>query len=163
MDRIIIIDDKVIRNELEAFLIANQEHIRLNSDMDEVSLSENPTLQEIITLYEDKYKVKIRSRDNIRFYKLNDIVRLESLDKQTKLILINGKINLINESLADVEKQLKDFPFFRTHTHHIVNLHHVTGIKDLAEASIMLSTGDAVPLSNKEKELIINILNKYIK
>ncbi len=163
MDRIIIIDDKAIKDDLEAFLLANQEHILLNSDMDEVTLGTNPILQEIIALYEKKYKVKIQSRDTIRFYRLNDILRLESHKKYTKLVLINGKVNMINESLTEIEKQLTSFPFFRTHKDHIINLHYITGIKDAADARVILSTGDVIPLSQKEKELIIETLNKFIK
>ena len=163
MDRIIIIDDKAIRTELEAFLLANQEHIRLNSDMDEVTLGTNPTLQEIIALYEKKYKVKIKSKENIRFYRLKDIVRLESVGHQTQLKLINGNFNFISESLDHIEKQLGDFPFFRTHKNHIVNLHHVSGIRDAKNSEVFLNNGDVIPLSDNEKEMIIKTLNKFIQ
>ena len=163
MDRIIIIDDKGIKDDLEAFLIANQEHIRLNSDMDEVTRGTNPTLQEIISLYEKKYKVKIRSRDNIRFYRLNDIVSLKADKKQTIVKLINGKTNIVNESLGEVETQLENFPFYRTHKNHLVNLHHVTGIKDDPVSKVIMTNGDNIPLAAKAKQMIIETLNKFIK
>jgi two-component system LytT family response regulator len=163
MDRIIIIDDKVIRNELEAFLIANQEHIRLNSNMDEVSMGNNPSLQEIISLYENKYKLKIRSRDNIRFYRLKDIIRLEAKGKVTLLKLINGKLHTINESFEIVESQLRDFPFFKAHNEHLINLYHVTGIQKIQNARIFMDNGDVIPLLDKQKDLIVNALSKFIK
>lgn len=163
MDRIIIIDDNGIRNELEAFIIANRDHIRLNSDMDEVSLGNNPALQEIISKYEEKYKVKIQSRDKIMIYRLNEIICLQSNGEKTFVKLISGKINTVNETLDVVEDQLQNFPFLRPNDQCLINLHHIAEIKDQPNAAIIMTNGDPIPLSDNRKEMIINSLNKFIK
>lgn len=162
MDKIIIIDDSGIQKELQKFLLANKDHIRLSSDMDEVSLGENPILKEIVRKYEQKHKVKIQSKDHVRFYKLNDIIHLESVGNKTKLYHSDQNQIEINESLNSIEIQLQDFPFFRTHLNHIVNLHHLVKVAEDTEDNIELSNGDIVPLTSSKKKTIIEFLYKYI-
>ena len=162
MDKIIIIDDSGIQRELEKFLLANKDHIRLSSDMDEVSLAQNPILKEIVKRYEQKHKVKIQSKDHVRFYKLNDIIHLKSIGTKTILYQSDHNQIEINESLNNIELQLQHFPFFKTHQIHIVNLHHLVKIADKPEVSIELSNGDIVPVTASKKKTIIEFLDKYI-
>ncbi|MEZ5198456.1 MAG: LytTR family transcriptional regulator DNA-binding domain-containing protein [Bacteroidales bacterium] len=163
MDKIIIIDDSGIKKELEAFLMANKNHIRLSSDMDELSLGQNPVLKEIVRRYEEKHKVKIQSKDHVRFYKLNDIIHFEAAENFTFIYQSDGTKNIVNETIDSIEIQLQDFPFFRTHPNHIVNLHHIVRVSDQSENRIELSTGDNVPVTASKKEIIIDFLNKYIQ
>jgi two-component system LytT family response regulator len=163
MDKIIIIDDSRIKKELEAFLTANKNHIKLSSDMDEFSMGRNTILKEIITRYEEKHKVKIQSMDHVRFYKLNDIVFIKSEQDKILLYQSDSSINSINETIDNIEVQLKCFPLLRIHDEFIVNLYHVVRISGQSENSIELSDGTTLPLSPEKKEIIIESLNKYIK
>jgi two-component system LytT family response regulator len=162
LDKIIIIDDSGIKKELEAFLLANREHIRLSSYMDEVSLGQNPVLKEIVRRYEERHKVKIQSKDLVRFYKLNDIIHFKSEGNKTILFQSDGTSNLIGENIDDIEKQLTNFPFIRTHEHYIVNLHHIKKVSGANDDLIELGNGGVVPVSPAKKKLIIDFLNKYI-
>ena len=163
MDRIIIIDDRDIRNELEAFLITNREHIRLSSDMDELSLANNPVLDEILKRYEEKYKVKIKTRDNIRFYRLKEIVCMKSINNRTSIELIGGNVHVIDETLDEIENQVKNFPFFRTHCNYLVNMHHIAGIKGIPDPCVIMTHGELIPLSEKQHQIMQNTFEKFIQ
>lgn len=163
MDKIIIIDDSGIKKELEVFLLANREHIRLSSDMDEVSLGQNPALKEIINRYEEKHKVKIQSKDYVRFYKLSEIIYIKSFENKSTLYQDNNNSIILNETIDSIENQLLDFPFLRVHLNYIVNLNHVVRVSGKIEDSIELTNGDIVPVSKAKNEIIIDFLNKYIQ
>ncbi|MCF8403921.1 MAG: LytTR family transcriptional regulator [Bacteroidales bacterium] len=163
MDKIIIIDDSDIKKELEAFLDANKNHIRLHSDMDEFSLGKNPLLNEIITQYEEKHKIKIRSKDYVGFYRSSDIIRFEEVGSKTIIHLADGMVNEINEDLDIIEKQLQDFPFIRTHPKHIINIHSISKISKHPTNAVELNNGCLIPITDHLKNTIIEMFNKYFK
>lgn len=162
MDKIFIINDSGIQSELEEFLIVNKKHIRFSSDMDEISLSKNSLLQEIIKRYEEKHKVKIQSKDNIRFFQTNEIIRFKANNDKTITFLTNEKVVEINETIDNVEQQLEYQPFLRIHEGHIINVHFISKIFDKAENNIELNDGTLLPVTEIRKEFIIKFLNKYI-
>ena len=162
MDKIIIINDSGIQSELEKFIIANKKHIRFNSDMDEISLSNNSLFQEITKRYEEKHKVKIHSKDNIRFFQANEIIRFKANKNKTNIFLANEKVVEINESLDKIEQQLGKQPFLRIHESHIINVHFISKIFDKTENNIELNDGTLLPVTEIRKDIITKFLNRYI-
>ena len=162
MDKIIIINDSGIQSELEEFLIVNKKHIRFSSDMDEISLSKNSLLQEIINRYEEKHKVKIQSKGHIRFFQAKEIIRFKANKDKTITFLTNNKIVEINESIDNIEQQLENQPFLRIHESHIINVHFISKIFDKTENNIELNDGTLLPVTEIRKEFIMNFLNKHI-
>ena len=162
MDRIFIIDDDGIKEKLEKFLIANKKHIRLNSDMDELSLGNNSILSEIIKRYEDKHKLKIQTKDKIRFYKSNEIIRFEAKQDKTIIFLSDNTTSEIDKSINDIESQLKSFFFIRTHENHIINVNYISKIYGDSDELIELLNGETVPVTINRKKYIMNFLNKHI-
>ena len=154
MDRIIIINDNGIQKELNDFLTANQNHIMLNSDFDEVSLDGNSMLSEIIQQYEAKHKIKIQSRDNIFFFKSNEIIHIKAKMGQTTIYLNSNKMVEVNEYIDNIEEQLKNFAFLRIHTNHIINVHFIAKIFERDQNTIELIDGTVIPVSEFRKELI---------
>ena len=162
MDKIIIINDIGIQPELEKFLIANKKHIRFSSDMEEISLGQNPILKEIVRRYEEKHKVKIQSKDHIMFFQANEIIRFKANGGKTIIFLTNEKVVEINETIDNIEQQLEYQPFLRIHEGHIINVHFISKFFDKAENNIELNDGTLLPVTEIRKEFIMNFLNKYI-
>lgn len=160
MDKIIVIDDKGIQKELEQFLVSNKTHVRLNTYMDELTLGQNPMLQEIIRQYEEKHKIRIRSKDRIYIFKQNDLVRLSIVDGKTCAFLLNGKIREIFGTLDALEEQLSNFPFLRTHPDHIVNMNFISGIKGKDEKRIELLDKSYVPICDERMEIILHYFHQ---
>ncbi|RKX82131.1 MAG: hypothetical protein DRP70_16845 [Spirochaetes bacterium] len=162
MDKIIIINDSGIQPELKKFLFANKKHIRFSSDMDEISLSKNSLFQEIIKRYEEKQKVKIQSGDNISFFQANEIIRFKAKNEKTLAFLANKNAIEINETIENIEQQIKELPFLRIHTDHIINVHFISKVIEKAESDIELNDGTLLPVSEKRKKIITDFLNKHI-
>ncbi|MCD4788658.1 MAG: LytTR family transcriptional regulator [Bacteroidales bacterium] len=162
MDKIIIINDSGIQKELEEFLIANKKHIWFSSDMDEISLGQNPILKEIVRRYEEKHKIKIQSKDHIRFFRANEIIRFKANNNKTIIFLTNEKVVEINETIDNIEQQLENQPFLRLHEDHIINVNFISKIFNKTENNIELNDGTSLPVTEIRKEFIMNFLNKYI-
>jgi len=162
VDKIIIINDSRIQPELNKFLFANKKHIRFSSDMDEISRGNNSLFQEIIKRYEEKQKVKIQSGDNISFFQANEIIRFKANSDKTIIFLTNNKTVGINENIENIELQIKELPFLRIHTDHIINVHFISKVIEKAESDIELNDGTLLPVSEKQKKIITGFLNKHI-
>jgi two-component system LytT family response regulator len=163
VDKIIIIDNNEIQEELDKFININQKHILFNSDMDQLSTETNPILKGIIDNYEEKHKIKIRTKTRIWFFKSSEIIRLEAKQQNTILYLTNQNRSLINESIDQIENQLKDFSFIRIHDDHIVNVNFISKITAGWDESIELINGEIVPIENQRKQYILKSLENHNK
>lgn len=162
MDRIIIINDNGIREELDSFLQSNQNHIRLNSGLDEIALSGNTILSEIIQQYEEKHKIKIQSKDNIFFFKSNEIIHLEGKLDKTTIFLMSKEMIEVNEYIDSIEEQLKNFAFLRIHTNHIININFIIKLFNKGENTIELIDGTILPVSEFRNDLIIKYIEDHV-
>jgi two-component system LytT family response regulator len=163
MDKIIIIDNNEIQDELEEFIVANKKHILFNSDMDLLSLEKNPILKDIIENYESKHKIKIHTKSRVWFFKSREIVRFEAGQGNTTAYLTNKNHSVINENIDQIESQLKDFSFLRIHNDHIVNMVFITRIYEDNKEKVTLTNGDILPIDNQRKQYILETLEKYNK
>ncbi len=105
--------------------------------------------------------MKITSENQILFFKNNEIIRFESVDRSTIIHFTNGTSSEIHEPINSIEKQLTDVDFIRIHDEHIINVNYLTQIPDNLSDSIELENGVLLPVSKKMKNLIINILNSH--
>ncbi len=163
VDKIIIIDNNEIQEELDKFIKTNQKHILFNSDMYQLSLERNLVLKGIIDNYEEKHKIKIQTKNRIWFFKSGEIIRLEAKQRNTTLYLTNKNRSLINESIDQIENQLKDFPFIRIHDDHIVNVNFISKITAGWDENIELVNGETVPVESQRKQSILKSLENHNK
>lgn len=130
--------------------------------MDEISLSNNSLFKEIIKRYEEKHKVKIQSKNQIRFFKVNEILHFIANKEKTIIILSNEKSIEIDKPIDEIEQQLKELPFLRIHADHIVNVNFISKVFNKNKNNIELSDGTLLPVSDIRKEFIMDFLNNYI-
>ena len=102
MDKIIIIDNNEIRDELEQFITENKRHILFNSDMDLLSLESNPVLKEIIdTLIgiNEKRVIKILAPFLAEQPDVEILIKRSFLDEETRMLYHNhykNRLEILN-------------------------------------------------------------------
>ncbi len=106
--------------------------------------------------------MKIISKNQILFYKNDDVIRFEASAGNAIIHFLNGTSAEINEPIQSIEKQLTDLDFIRVHEDHIINVNYITKIADDFSDSIELENGVILPVNKKTKEMIINLLNNHI-
>ena len=94
--------------------------------------------------------------------KLNyqDVVNIESYGDFSKVYTITGeKSHLVLANLKSIENQLPHDIFIRVHRQHIININHLSGIKN---GDLILTQEKIIPLSSTFKQNLDNILNDKI-
>lgn len=99
-------------------------------------------------------KISVPTRNGLIFIKLQDIVRLQSDNTYTYIHTKNERPLLITKTLKSFENSLKDSQFMRVHQSHIVNFDEVTEYTRNDGGFLILSNGDEVPLSRRNKHMI---------
>lgn len=100
---------------------------------DENQLAQTITRIEKIVLGEAKIeqetanKLGIENEDGVIYLEPNDILYIQSEEKQVKIITVS-KTFLTKKTLKDLESKLIPFGFFRIHKSYLINLNHVSQI-----------------------------------
>jgi DNA-binding LytR/AlgR family response regulator len=89
---------------------------------------------------------------------LKDILYIEAFDK-TVLIHTNSKTIKSYLSLSELDKQLVDSTFLKTHRSFIVNMRH---IEDVGKNDFVLSNGIKVPIGRDNKTGVKQVFEDYL-
>lgn len=160
MDKIIIINDNRIAEKLEKFILDNRKHIKLISDMDEVSLGQNPVLKEIIGRYEAKNKIRLIADNQVWFFKSGQVVRIEAIEQDVLVYLQDGKCNRVSINIDRAWEQLESFLFIRVDPRHIINVNYIAKFTGDSADTIYLLDGTGVPVSSEFRSSLLSILKR---
>lgn len=89
---------------------------------------------------------------------LADIVYFESIRHTIIIHTLEGKLS-VTGTLKDFEAKLADRNFFRSNSCYLVNLRHVTGVR---EQDSVMSNGESLRISRPRKKDFLTALTQYI-
>jgi two-component system LytT family response regulator len=104
-------------------------------------------------------KIAIPGMQDVRFVKVNDIIRIEG-DSNYSFIYVDGgeKIHS-SRTLGDFEELLTGQPaFFRVHKTHLVNLDHVVKLIKTDGGYLEMKDGSQVEISRRRKTEVLQLL-----
>lgn len=104
-------------------------------------------------------KIALPQQSEIRYVKVNEIIRCEADDNYTNFILGDEKI-LISKSLKEYADLLKPHGFLRTHQSHLVNPQFVKSWLKEDGGTLLMDNGDKIPVSKPNRESIKEALGK---
>jgi two-component system LytT family response regulator len=152
MERLIVLDDRTCRKELDNLLNKHKKFIRL--DTSSVNITNNLKL---ISESKPFHGVKeerllINTANNTILIKIRDIIRCQSNRNYTELYLQNG-------SKLTVSKPLKQFAelkllnnFARIHLSHLVNTDYIDRFIKSDGGSLLLTNGAQLPVSKRRRD-----------
>lgn len=107
-------------------------------------------------------RVLIRLSSTIHIVKFSEIVRIESDNGYSSIILEEGKRLMISKTLSKIESQLP-VTFIRVHQSHIINLRHLKYV-DKREGYILTMSDDSkISLSMRKRESFLHQLESFIE
>lgn len=106
---------------------------------------------------DEEKKIILQCADTIHFATINEIVRCQSDNNYTHIILSNSENILVSKPLKEYEQLLPQSLFFRTHQSHIVNLSYISQIKKRT-FQIVLKNGDIIQLATRKKDKLIEAM-----
>ena len=91
--------------------------------------------------------------------RLDDIIYISAEDKYTMIYTGGGRIT-DRTSLAELEKMLEEYGFFRIHRKYIVNMRYH---REISRGRLILSGGEELPISRRRESVYREILMKKIE
>lgn len=100
------------------------------------------------------HKIAISSLKEIHFIAVNQIIRCESSNSYTTIILENQEQIVSTTSLFEYQNLLEKYGFIRCHQSHLVNKNFIKSIKKSEGNILILTNKDEIPMSRDKKKLV---------
>ncbi len=107
----------------------------------------------------DQKRIVLKTSDKIHVVDIKNIVRCESDNVYTSIILNDGKSILVSKSIKSFEELLTSFHFMRVHQSHLVNLKYMTYFNKQEGGSLVMSDNSIVPVSGQKKAILLDYLD----
>ncbi len=114
----------------------------------------------LYNLYHENLKLCISTEDSFEFVETSNISHLEASGPYTLILLENQKKLITSKSLKEFEKLLTPHGFFRVHHSHIINLKLVKRYIKRDGGSVVLKSGDAIPVSRRKKDEFLKAMQR---
>lgn len=101
----------------------------------------------------EEFKLALTGSGEIRYVKVQDIIRLQAERNYTRLYFINNKTFLSAKTLKEYEELLQGHRFIRVHKSHLINPRFMTHYD--REGWLWLEDGSKVEVSRRKKELVL--------
>ncbi|TSJ44327.1 response regulator transcription factor [Mucilaginibacter corticis] len=106
----------------------------------------------------DSPKIALPTLSEIRYIKVNTIVRCEAENNYTTFFLDGGEQILVCKTLKEYDELLQPHQFIRTHQSHLVNLQFVKSYLKEDGGTLLLTDQTKIPISRQNKDRVRNIL-----
>jgi two-component system LytT family response regulator len=103
-------------------------------------------------------KLVLKDLDNIYFVKIADILYALAEGTYTRFYIDHMKPVTVSKNLKEYENILEPAGFIRTHHSYLVNPDKIVRFDKKDGGSLILSSGEAIPLSKRKKDTVIQVL-----
>ena len=152
------------------FLIKNNRNTSSNAAPSTVAINfapplayQNPTVEERIDKKEavkGNTRIALPQQNEIRYIDIEEIIRCEADNNYTNFFFSDGDQLLISKSLKEYSDLLKPHGFVRAHQSHLVNPKFVKSWLKEDGGTLLMDSGDKIPVSKPNRELVKEVLGK---
>ena len=104
-------------------------------------------------------RISLQTQVKTYIVEIADIIRCESSGNYTTFYSKDGEKIMVSKTLKDYETLLSQEGFFRIHQSHLINLKYIKSF-DKKEQFFIMTDGAEVPISNRNKELVNDIIKQ---
>lgn len=105
-------------------------------------------------------KIALPTGDGLSFIDVDQIVRCESDSNYTFVHLAKGEKILITKTLKQVEESLANYPFYRIHQSHLVNLNHIVRFAKDGGGYLIMSDNSTITVARQRKDGLMELFSK---
>jgi two-component system LytT family response regulator len=110
----------------------------------------------------DAPKIALPTMQEIRYIKVDEIVRCEASDNYTTFYIGSGEQVLVCKTLKEFAELLQPHAFVRTHQSHLVNIHFVKSFLKEDGGALLMNDMVKVPISRQNRELVKEALKMLL-
>ena len=157
---------EAIRNEVFDFILKPIDQNELKKVIEKYQRLDKKDLpaklMEVLNSIKEESKIRINSNHSYILINPTEIVYCEANEGHTNIYLTNGKTEISNSSLSQIENKIKNFNFYRLGRSVLINKDHVRAINKSTKKCVLKVNNNSweVNASLKSiKELLINNYN----
>lgn len=116
---------------------------------------------QLLNLLQTEKKIKISTSIGYEYINLNDIAYAEGDRNYTVLVLTNKEKKLVSKTLKDIEEELSQFSFIRTHKSFLINKKYLTTFnRKESNCTLLCNTNKfVVPVSTRMAKNLTELSN----
>jgi len=103
-------------------------------------------------------KIAVSTLEGLLFFNLADIIHLEAQGNYTVFHFSNRPKLTTSKTLKEIEEQLPEETFFRTHHSHIINLNYIKRYIKGDGGQIELANGALIDLARRKKDAFLKLI-----
>lgn len=100
--------------------------------------------------------IAIASCEGIEYITIEDIIRLEASGSYCEIFLDKKKSIMTSKTLKELEENLAENNFFRTHNSHVINMDKVKKYAKAEGGYILMNDDSQVAISRRKKDLFMD-------
>ncbi|MEL6945812.1 MAG: LytTR family DNA-binding domain-containing protein, partial [Bacteroidota bacterium] len=105
-------------------------------------------------------RLSLHTHDKIIVVEIEQIIRCESEDNNTRFFLAKGEKIFVTKTLKQYDQMLQAHHFMRTHQSHLVNLNYVQEFIKKDGGYLKMKNGDKVPVSVRKRQQLLQWLEQ---
>ncbi|MCC8424466.1 LytTR family DNA-binding domain-containing protein [Mucilaginibacter sp. UR6-11] len=110
----------------------------------------------------DVPKIALPTLKEIRYIKIDEIIRCEASDNYTTFYTTAGEHLLVCKTLKEFSELLQLHGFIRTHQSHLVNINFVKSLLKEDGGILLMNDGTKIPISRQNKEEVKAALKRML-
>jgi len=118
-------------------------------------------LMEVLNSIKEESKIRISSKHSYILLNPDEIVYCESNEGYTNIYLTNGKTEVSNTSLSQIENKIKNYDFFRLGRSILINKNHVRAINKTTNKCILRINETNYEINTSRKSINELLMNNY--
>lgn len=131
-----------------------------------ITNKENSQLQKIKNLFNDLYrsnnkKIVIKRNEGIEYVSVKDIIRIEADRNYSTIFIQSGESLIVSKPISDIELELNDETFFRSHKSHLINLTKVKRLSAIRPGEIIMQDNSIAQLSRRKRDEFLEIMERF--
>lgn len=156
---------EAIRNEVFDFIlkpIDQNELKRVIEKYQRLDKKDLPAkLMEVLNSIKEESKIRINSNHSYILINPTEIVYCEANDGYTNIYLTNGKTEISNSSLSQIENKIKNFNFYRLGRSVLINKDHVRAINKSTKKCVLKVNNNSWEVNASLKSIKELLANNY--
>ncbi|MES1222690.1 MAG: LytTR family DNA-binding domain-containing protein, partial [Bacteroidota bacterium] len=104
-------------------------------------------------------KIAIPTADGLKFIQISTIIRIESGENYSTVILNNGKNVKVTMLINNLEELLLKYRFFRIHNSHLINISFVDSYIRGDGGQVVMQNGDTITVSKRKKDEFLKLIS----
>ncbi|MFN8155257.1 MAG: LytTR family DNA-binding domain-containing protein [Bacteroidia bacterium] len=125
---------------------------------------ETGKMDQLISLFTEQLsttrKIALPTSDGVSFVNVDQIVRCESDSNYTYIFLQSGEKIVITKTLKQIEESLADYPFYRVHQSHLVNLNHIVKFARDSGGYLIMSDKSNITVARQRKDGLMELFSR---